>query len=176
MNRGNTHAPQMVSVEVEEDYPERARLTNIHDNQSHNVSSAYGNHGNFSIPEASMEDSTSERIKHSFQNNLSNLSNPQSKSPTQNNFMPQEQSNAYASNSSRLPPRMDSIVSDGSDRGEYKMSFMNTGRSIKDQMKSMSNNQSENESALKSQNIQAPSYYERPSILSSVEDETGGQR
>lgn len=121
VNRGNSHAPQVVNVEVEEDYPEREKLVNAHDNQTHNLSSAYA-HGNFSIPEASMEDSTSERVRHSFQNNLSNLSNTQSRSPNQQPFL-QEQSNTEAprvntyNSNTRLPPRMDSIVSDGSEKG-----------------------------------------------------------
>ena len=148
VNRGDTHAPRVVNVEVEEDYPDRVKLANAHDNHPHTIS-AYRSQNNFSIPEASMEDSTSERVRHSFQNNLSNLSNTHSRSPNshinnapllqENSNIPAPRTNTF--NNSRLPPRVDSAISDGSEKGEYKMSFMNTGKSIKEQMRAMGANQ-----------------------------------
>lgn len=111
-----------------------------------------------------MDDEVSEQIKQSNHTNsaitTNNYRQPSSPFLRENSVQEHPASNIKT----RAPPRMDSIMSNDSDHGEYKMSFMNNGRSINDQLKAMhvSPRHFQQEQRVGSTQVrQAPSYYER---------------
>lgn len=79
----------------------------------------------------------------------------------------------------RLPPKIESVISNDSD-GQYKMSFTNTSRPIQEQIRVMGgNNPSQRDKVSNSGGISGAhvsSHYERPSFLSSLEEDNGERR